>query len=59
MTLAKAKAKTNETFRVQPSLTIVTYNHKNMFIVQATRHLTKNSASAYFDKEQMFYNVDT
>ncbi len=36
MTLAKAKAKTNETFIVQASLTIVTYNRKNMFIVQAT-----------------------
>jgi hypothetical protein len=36
MTLAKAKAKTNETFIVQASLTIVTCDHKNMFIVQAT-----------------------
>ncbi len=36
MTLAKAKAKTNETFIVQASLTIVTYNRKNMFIEQAT-----------------------
>jgi hypothetical protein len=36
MTLAKAKAKTNETFIVQVSLTIVTYDCKNMFIVQAT-----------------------
>ncbi len=35
MTLAKAKAKTNETFIVQASLTIITYDHKNMFIVQA------------------------
>ncbi len=31
-----AKAKTNETFIVQASLTIVTYDHKNMFIEQAT-----------------------
>jgi hypothetical protein len=30
-----AKAKTNETFIVQASLTIVTYDCKNMFIVQA------------------------
>jgi hypothetical protein len=37
-TLAKAKAKTNETFIVQASLTIVTYDHQNMFIVQATGH---------------------
>ncbi len=29
-------AKTNETFIVQVSLTVVTYDHKNMFIVQAT-----------------------
>jgi hypothetical protein len=36
MTLAKAKAKTNKTFIVQASLTIVTYDHQNMFIVQAT-----------------------
>jgi len=36
MTLAKAKAKTNETFVVQASFTIITYNRKNMFIVQAT-----------------------
>jgi hypothetical protein len=36
MTLAKVKAKTNETFIVKASLTIVTYNCQNMFIVQAT-----------------------
>ncbi len=36
MTLAKAKAKTNDTFLVQASLTIITYDRKNMFIVQAT-----------------------
>jgi hypothetical protein len=36
MTLAKAKAKTNETFIVQVSFTIVTKNHKNMFKAQAT-----------------------
>ncbi len=36
MTLAKAKAKTNETFIVQVSLTIITYARINMFIVQAT-----------------------
>jgi hypothetical protein len=35
-TLAKAKAKTNETFIVQVSLTIVTNDHQNMFIVQAS-----------------------
>jgi len=34
-TLAKAKAKTNETFIVQVSLTIITYDRQNMFIVQA------------------------
>jgi hypothetical protein len=43
MTLAKAKAKTNETFTVQASLTIVTYDHKNMFLVQAT-----GSQNSYF-----------
>ncbi len=32
MTLAKAKAKTNETFIVQASLTIITYDRQNMFI---------------------------
>ncbi len=36
MTLAKAKAKTNETFIIQALLTIVTNDHQNMFIVQAT-----------------------
>ncbi len=36
MTLAKAKAKTNETFIVQVSLTIITYDRQNKFIVQAT-----------------------
>jgi hypothetical protein len=36
MTPSKAKAKTNETFIVQASLTIVTYDRQNMFIVQAT-----------------------
>jgi hypothetical protein len=39
MTLAKAKAKTNETFIVQASLTIITYDHQNMFIVQATGNI--------------------
>ncbi len=36
MTLEKAKAKTNETFIVQASLMIVSYDRQNMFIVQAT-----------------------
>jgi hypothetical protein len=36
MTLAKAKAKTNETFIVQASLTIITYDRQNIFIAQAT-----------------------
>jgi hypothetical protein len=36
MTLANAKAKTNETFIVQASLTIVTYDRKNMLLVRAT-----------------------
>jgi hypothetical protein len=36
MTLAKAKAKTNETLIVQVSVMIGTYNRQNMFIVQAT-----------------------
>ncbi len=36
MTIAKAKGNTNETFIVQASLTIVTYDRQNMFIVQAT-----------------------
>jgi hypothetical protein len=36
MTLAKAKAKTNETFIVQASPMIITYDCQNMFIVQAT-----------------------
>ncbi len=36
MTLAKAKARANETFIVQASLTIVTSDCQNIFIVQAT-----------------------
>ena len=36
MTLAKAKAKANETFIVQASLMIVTYDRQNIFIAQAT-----------------------
>jgi hypothetical protein len=36
MTLAKNKAKTNETFILQASPMIVTYDQNNMFIVQAT-----------------------
>ncbi len=35
-TLAKAKAMANKTFTVQASLMIVTYDHQNIFIVQAT-----------------------
>jgi len=34
--ISQAKAKTNETFIVQASLTIVTYDLQNIFIVQAT-----------------------
>ncbi len=44
MTLAKAKAKTNETFKVQASLMIVTYDRQNMFIVQATVGAPRHSA---------------
>ncbi len=36
MTLAWAKAKANKTFIAQASLTIVTYDRQNIFIVQAT-----------------------
>ncbi len=36
MKLAKAKARANETFIVQASLTIVTYDRKNIFKAQAT-----------------------
>jgi hypothetical protein len=39
MTLAKAKAKANETFIVQVSLMIITYDRQNMFIVQALERL--------------------
>jgi hypothetical protein len=35
MALAKAKARANKTFIAQASLTIVTYDHKNIFIGQA------------------------
>jgi hypothetical protein len=36
MTPAEAKARANETFIVQAPLTIVTYNHQNIFKVHAT-----------------------
>ncbi len=36
MTLAKGKAKANKTFVEQSSLTMVTYDCQNIFIVQAT-----------------------
>jgi hypothetical protein len=36
MTLAKAKARANETFIVQASLTIIMYGCQNIFIIQAT-----------------------
>ncbi len=36
MTLAKAKLASSITFIVLASFTIVTYDHENMFIIQAT-----------------------
>jgi hypothetical protein len=36
MTLAMAKARGNKTFIVQASLVVVTYDHQNIFIAQAT-----------------------
>ncbi len=36
MTLAKAMAKTNETFIVQASPTIIAYDRQNIFLAQAT-----------------------
>ncbi len=36
MALAKAKTRANKTFIVQASLTIIAYDHKNIFITQAT-----------------------
>jgi len=36
MTLAKAKLASSITFIVLASFTIVTYDHQNMFIIQAT-----------------------
>jgi hypothetical protein len=50
MTLAKAYAKTNETFIVQASLTLVTYDRQNMFIVQATELLPVWSLSRFYDE---------
>jgi hypothetical protein len=41
MTLAKAKSGADKTFIVQASLTIVTYNHQNIFIVQATEVVSR------------------
>jgi hypothetical protein len=36
MTQTKAMDRTNKTFTVKASLTIVTYDHQNFFIVQPT-----------------------
>jgi hypothetical protein len=36
MTLVKARARSNETFIVQASLTIITYDRQDIFIVEAT-----------------------
>ncbi len=41
MTLAKAKARANETIIVQAYLTIVTYDSQNIYIVQATGHASQ------------------
>jgi hypothetical protein len=45
MALAKAKAMANKTFIVQASLTIVTNNHQNIFIVQAIGHKQKTEGA--------------
>jgi hypothetical protein len=58
MTLAKAKTKTNETFIVQASLMIVTYDRKNMFKVQATGLVRDKRSSVIcrniYSKEKRF-----
>ena len=49
-TLAKANARANETFIVQASCMIVTYDHQNIFIVQARSarfHPVLTSGSPY------------
>jgi hypothetical protein len=43
MTLAKAKLASSITFIVLASFTIVTYDHQNMFIIQATGWITRYS----------------
>ncbi len=55
MTLAKAKAKAkaNETFIVQASLTIVTYDHQNICIVQATEGLRGVGKEVHFSNVQL------
>ncbi len=51
-TLAKAKAKTNETFIGYASLTIVTYDRQNMFIVQATERFDQIADPTFSDREE-------
>ena len=41
MTQAKARARANKEFKLQTSLTIVTYDCQNMFIIKATG-ITRN-----------------
>ncbi len=49
MALAKAKVRANKTFIVQASISIVTYDRQNIFIVQATEALAlSHSANLTF-----------
>ncbi len=60
-TQAKAKAKTNETFIVQASLTIITNNCQNIFIVQAIGVLTSSRLEHHDDValvEDVAWRVD-
>jgi hypothetical protein len=58
-TLAKAKAETNETFIVQASLTIVTYDHQNMFIVKATFRISATyGIRTTSHREILYFNDD-
>ena len=50
MTLAKAKARANETFIVQASLMIIAYDRHNIFIVQATGGLRGVGKEVHFSK---------
>ncbi len=59
MTLAKAKARANETFIVHASLTIITYDCQNIFIVHATGLCVegRKGKNGLLGAKKMFFSI--